>query len=66
MNDIKEKIKKVLIAVSPVVASVAAVWGLDIAGIATATEAFLISVIQYAQFWVDYKASKTTAKKAGK
>lgn len=58
MNDVLEKVKKVLIAVSPVVASVAAVWGLDIAGIATATETFLIAVIQYVQFWVNYKAKK--------
>lgn len=61
-----EQIKKTLVALTPVVAGIAAIWGLDIAGIATATEAFLISVIQYAQFWIDYKASKTTAKKAGK
>lgn len=59
MNDILEKVKKVLIAVSPVVASVAAVWGLDIAGIVTATETFLIAVIQYVQFWVNYKAKKS-------
>lgn len=61
-----EQIKKTLVALTPVVAAVAAIWGLDIAGIATATEAFLISVIQYAQFWIDYKASKTSAKKASK
>lgn len=55
MNDVLEKVKKTIIALTPVVGAVGAIWGWDGAGIATATEAFLIAVIQYAQFWISYK-----------
>ena len=55
MNEILEKVKKTIIALTPVVSAVGAVWGWDGAGIATATEAFLVAAIQYAQFWISYK-----------
>ena len=53
-----EKIKKTLITVSPAITAVAAIWGLDIASIVSATEVFLIAGLQYAQFWIDCKNSK--------
>lgn len=58
MNEILEKVKKTLIAIAPVVSAVSAIWGLDIAAIVTATEAFLVSIIQYVESWLNFKAKK--------
>ena len=53
-----EKIKKTIITISPVISGVSAIWGLDIASIVSATEVFIIACLQYAQFWIEYKANK--------
>ena len=53
-----ENVKKTIMAISPVITSISAIWGLDIAGIVSATEVFVIACLQYAQFWIDYKAKK--------
>lgn len=58
MNEILEKVKKTLIAIAPVVSAVSAFWGLDVAAIVTATETFLVSIIQYVEAWLNFKAKK--------
>ena len=57
-SELLEKIKKTVIATSPFITAVCAIWGLDVASIVSATEVFLIACLQYVQFWIDYKNGK--------
>lgn len=55
MNNILEITKKVVLALTPAIVGVGAAFGWDGAAIASATETFLLAVIQYVQFWISYK-----------
>lgn len=58
MNEILEKVKKTVIAASPFITAVCAIWGLDVAGAVSATEVFIIACLEYAGWWVEKKAEK--------
>ena len=51
MYNILENIKKSIIAITPAIVGVGAVWGWDGAGIASATETVLVAILQYVQFF---------------
>ena len=53
-----EKIKKTIEVLSAPIVAVAAIWGVDIAGVVAATVAFLISALTYAEFWIEYIKAK--------
>lgn len=58
MNNILEKVKKIVLALTPAIVGIGATFGWDGAAIASATETFLLAAIQYVQFWVNRKTKK--------